>query len=220
MNRLSDQIALITNAHTPLGQEIARQFSDEGARVVLFAPETELLSDLAADIEEAGGESLIFGGTPQQILENRKEVEQTIREFGQVDILVDLEEISVEKDRPQINDHLLKQAAMAMRENEQGTLVVIASVRAADARGLPAAREVQKEWSTRVENIARENRDAHVACNLILPPAELEEGEDSLEYGKPEIEEVASMALFLAAREGQTLSGQILRPDFGASLEG
>ena len=59
--RLEDKVAIVTGASRGIGREIAVLFAKEGAKLVLTARNQELLTSLAAEIVQNGGEEpLIF----------------------------------------------------------------------------------------------------------------------------------------------------------------
>jgi NAD(P)-dependent dehydrogenase (short-subunit alcohol dehydrogenase family) len=88
--KLEGKVALITGGDSGIGRAVAVMFAREGARVAInYLPEEQ--DDAAttqAAVEALGGECLLLPGD----LTNRKTcdmlVEQTVKEFGQLDILV------------------------------------------------------------------------------------------------------------------------------------
>ena len=85
---LKEKVALVTGASSGLGARFARVLAANGALTVLAARRLERLKDLRADIEAAGGAAHIVGldVTEQESIDAA--VEQTEREVGPIDILV------------------------------------------------------------------------------------------------------------------------------------
>lgn len=88
--RLDGKVALITGASKGIGREIATQFAEAGARVMLSSRKIEaleaardqiLLLSPQADIE-------VFAANAGDLEQARACVEATVERFGQIDILV------------------------------------------------------------------------------------------------------------------------------------
>ena len=85
---LKEKVALVTGASSGLGARFARVLAANGALTVLAARRLERLKDLRAEIEAAGGAAHIVAldVTEQESIEAA--IEQTEREVGPIDILV------------------------------------------------------------------------------------------------------------------------------------
>lgn len=87
MSRLADKVVLITGASSGFGEDAARLFAQEGCKVVLAARRIDLLQNLAAKIQDAGGEAMAI---PVDIVERADidiMVQSTLDLYGQIDIL-------------------------------------------------------------------------------------------------------------------------------------
>jgi 3-oxoacyl-[acyl-carrier protein] reductase len=86
--KLSDKIALITGAGRGIGKEIARKFSDEGAKVVLNDLEISPAEAICEKFKQMGREALAIQADVSKELEVQRMVEQANKEFGRIDILI------------------------------------------------------------------------------------------------------------------------------------
>src|SRR5262245_4616290 len=97
MGKLNGRITIVTGASRGIGEEIARLFAQEGARVVCAARTLNegdhrllsgSLSNTVRKIEQAGGEAIAVTVDVSKEDDCRKLVETAQDTFGTVDILV------------------------------------------------------------------------------------------------------------------------------------
>jgi NAD(P)-dependent dehydrogenase (short-subunit alcohol dehydrogenase family) len=86
MSALQDKVALVTGASSGLGAETARLLSAQGATVFGVARDNQRLADVFADVER--GAYLSVDIASAQACQDA--VEQCIREFGGLDVLVNV----------------------------------------------------------------------------------------------------------------------------------
>ena len=85
---LTGKVAIVTGASRGIGESIAEHFAQAGAKVVLASRKQETLDEVAARIQEKGGEALAIAahtGTKETLVAL---VEKTVEAYGKVDILV------------------------------------------------------------------------------------------------------------------------------------
>jgi len=84
---LKDKVILITGASSGFGEDAARLFAKEGCKVVVAARRIERLQNLAASIQDQGGEAI---AVPMDVT-NHDEINLMIKTaidlYGQIDIL-------------------------------------------------------------------------------------------------------------------------------------
>jgi len=85
---LNDKTALITGAATGIGEAVARLFASEGARVFLLDRDDGRNRAVAESIRSVGGWAQDFAGDVRHAKEIAPAVASAIREFGQIDILI------------------------------------------------------------------------------------------------------------------------------------
>src|SRR5512147_8039 len=84
---LKDKVILITGASSGFGEDAARLFAKEGCKVVVAARRLERLQNLAADIQDQGGEAIAVPMDVTNHDEINLMVKTAIDLYGQIDIL-------------------------------------------------------------------------------------------------------------------------------------
>ena len=85
---LKEKVALVTGASSGLGARFARVLAANGALTVLAARRLERLKELRAEIEAAGGAAHIVALDVTELESVEAAIEQTERDVGPIDILV------------------------------------------------------------------------------------------------------------------------------------
>lgn len=85
---LQDKVTIITGASAGIGQEIARRFAKEKAKLVLAARSEDKLQQLSEELSAAGCETLVVRTDVSDPNDLRELVEKTIQSFGRIDVLV------------------------------------------------------------------------------------------------------------------------------------
>lgn len=87
-NRLEGKVAVVTGAGRGLGEQMARAFCREGARVVLAARTGEEIEGVASDLRGQGFSSMAVSTDVGEEIEVRTLFKRAREVFGEVDILV------------------------------------------------------------------------------------------------------------------------------------
>lgn len=82
------KVAIITGASSGIGYEVAKRAARKGYRVAVNARREDRLQELAGKIEAAGGTVLVVQGDVGDMAVQRRLVEETVRKFGRIDVLV------------------------------------------------------------------------------------------------------------------------------------
>ncbi|MTI95084.1 MAG: 3-oxoacyl-[acyl-carrier-protein] reductase [Firmicutes bacterium] len=86
---LSEKTALVTGASRGIGREIALALAADGFKVAVnYVASADAANALVAEIKEQGGEAAAFQADVANFEQAGKLVEQTISQFGRLDVLV------------------------------------------------------------------------------------------------------------------------------------
>ncbi|MGO9121705.1 MAG: SDR family NAD(P)-dependent oxidoreductase [Desulfomonilaceae bacterium] len=93
--KLRDKVAIITGASKGIGKGIAIRFAEEGAAVVLASRSTDLLASIAGQIRDGDGRALALSLDVRRPESVEAVVQETVREYGRLDIMVNNAGISM-----------------------------------------------------------------------------------------------------------------------------
>lgn len=88
MSRLQGKVAIITGGNAGIGEAVAKVFAQEGASVVITGRRKEELDRVVKEVERGKGKALAVAGSVTDEAHVREVVAQTVRTFGQVNVLV------------------------------------------------------------------------------------------------------------------------------------
>lgn len=245
MNRLAGKVALVTGAGRGIGRAIAKLYAAEGAKVAVLSLTAANVERVVGEIEEEGGTALGIPCDITDLAQNDAAVAKVISAFGQLDVLVNnaFESSSVASsvlDLPveQLQRQLLvgpiaylrmMQAAYPHLKGREGARIInFASC--AGVLGMPgyAPYVMAKEAIRGLTRIAaREWGGDKITVNNILPIADTYGLAASspppptpmARMGSAE-DDIAPVALFLASKDAQFLTGYSLAPDGGMLIDG
>jgi 3-oxoacyl-[acyl-carrier protein] reductase len=85
---LNKKVALVTGASGGIGEATAKLFAKEGASVVLIGRNEKKLNGVVSDLKKDGKDAVAIRGDITEENEVQSVVQQTRRQFGKIDILV------------------------------------------------------------------------------------------------------------------------------------
>jgi len=159
MNKLQDQVIIITGASAGIGEASARMLARQGAIIVLAARRKERLDQLKGEIEAAGGRALAIAADITDAAGRERLVSETLAAFGRIDALVNnagygqrgpIEMVPVEAIRENFETNLFSLIALTqlvipvMRRQASGRIVNISSVAGRIARPLSSIYDATK----------------------------------------------------------------------------
>jgi len=87
-HELSQKAVLITGAGTGIGKGIATAFAKAGAHVALVGRRKEVVEAAAKELSAHGGKTLAIGADVSKAADAKRAVEETVKAFGALHILV------------------------------------------------------------------------------------------------------------------------------------
>jgi NAD(P)-dependent dehydrogenase (short-subunit alcohol dehydrogenase family) len=230
MNRLQEQVAIVTGGGTGIGVGIALALAREGAHVVVCGRRDEPLKRTVAAIEQAGGVGLAVQADVANPQDVERLVNMTRARFGTIDILVNnagiggggpIHEHSIEHwdEVMAVNlrgPFLLCRAVLPiMREKHRGHIVNISSESGLEYYPGSGAYGVSKHALNALsEYIQRENQELGIRVDTICPGmviTEMTEHSAGLNHDKCLMpDDIADLVLWLVTRRPNIKIGTLV----------
>lgn len=152
MGRLEGKVAIITGGNSGVGEQTAKRFAKEGAKVIITARRKEKLEAVAADIKADGGTVLALQGDISVPEDGKRMADAAVEHFGTLDILVNnagvLDEGLLPIDRVADSEidkivdintkgtmYFIRAALEVMLKNKSGAIVNVASIAGVNGGG-------------------------------------------------------------------------------------
>ncbi|HEY1464664.1 MAG TPA: SDR family NAD(P)-dependent oxidoreductase [Terriglobales bacterium] len=232
MSDLKGKVIIVTGANGGLGNPVTQTLLDAGATVV----------GVSSKIEQSEFKSSAFTAVPANLLDTaavKNLVEQTLSRFGRIDVLAHLvgafaggKPIAETDDKTfqfmfDVNVkaafNMFRAVIPAMRQARSGRIIAIGSRAAEDPGPTVGAYSASKAAVVSlVRTIARENKDAGITANSILPGTidtaanrSAMPKADTSQWVQPT--SIASLIVWLASDAGKDVTGAAI-PVYGAGL--
>lgn len=86
---LENKVAIVTGGDSGIGRAIAIQLGSEGASVTInYHSNEQAANEVKQIIEQKGGKALVLQGNVAEVADLQKLVDQTVQQFGKLDIMV------------------------------------------------------------------------------------------------------------------------------------
>jgi 3-oxoacyl-[acyl-carrier protein] reductase len=143
VNLLESQVAVVTDGAQGIGLEIAREFSNSAAAVVVSDINAEAAEAAAQQLERSGAKAISVKCDVSDEAEMHDLVEKVMKEFGRLDVMVNnagvtrdatLRKMTLNDFRLVIDVHLqgtwlgTRHASLAMRQSNRGSIINISSI--------------------------------------------------------------------------------------------
>jgi 3-oxoacyl-[acyl-carrier protein] reductase len=248
MNRFRDKIVVVTGAGRGIGQAVAAAFAREGAKVAVLSRNEQSCGQSAAAINEECPEAARSYAVDVSDYEAMQECgRQIIADLGSVNILVNNAGITrdglllrmSDEDWDAVLDTNLKGAFNALKafqrtmmKADEARIINVSSVIGIIGNAGQANYAASKAGLIGfTKSMARELAPRKVTCNAIAPGfirTDMTEvlGEKIQEEilkivplkEMGEVEEIASLALYLASPEARYITGQVIAIDGGMTM--
>jgi len=242
--RVEDKVAVITGASRGIGRAIALQLAAEGARVVVTARKIENAEVVAGEIRQQGGQVLALAVDVAVVAEVEILMKQTTEHFGALHILVNNAGMTRDNLIMRMSDdewqsvlttnltgtyHCIRAASKIMMKQRAGKIINITSVVAQMGNKGQANYSAAKAGIIGLtKSVARELASRNVQCNAVapgfiitdmtsgLPESAKETMLQSVPLGRVGTpEDVSGLVVFLASREADYITGQVINVDGG-----
>jgi 3-oxoacyl-[acyl-carrier protein] reductase len=248
---LQGKRVLVTGGSSGIGRETALAFAREGARVAItYNSRKEAADEVVASLGAEAFAVQLDLGTPESIADA---VSQTVERFGGLDVLVGnavnwgnatphelpkrIEDAQPDQWLPVMRDNLtgnfrlVQHAAAALRESDQGRLVLLSTDLV--ERGMAGAwayTAAKAGLHGLVASLQHDLGEDGVLVNLVMPGVTLENGSHRVipdeVIGRfaqqftarrlPEAADVAAAIVFLCSARNTSTQGEIVRVNGGA----
>src|SRR5258706_935910 len=88
MADFTDNVVVLTGASMGLGEQLAYQFADQGALLVLAARSADLLESVAEQCRKRGGQAVTVAGDLMDEARCKWMIERAVEAYGRIDTLI------------------------------------------------------------------------------------------------------------------------------------
>ena len=183
---LDGKVAIITGASYGMGRTMAELFAEEGASVVITARGKEKLDEVVKAINDKGGRAVGAVADTCSTEDTKRVFETALREFGDVDILINNAGIGEQKLIDETDDEwmlyvmntnlggpmrYIREALKIFLPKNDGVIINISSVNGTRPFCGATYTSTKGALNTLTKNIAMRLIDTNIRCNAVAPGA-------------------------------------------------
>lgn len=183
---LDGKVAIITGASYGMGRTMAELFAEEGANVVITARGKEKLDEVVKAINDKGGRAVGVVADTCSTEDTKRVFETALREFGDVDILINNAGIGEQKLIDETDDEwmlyvmntnlggpmrYIREALKIFLPKNDGVIINISSVNGTRPFCGATYTSTKGALNTLTKNIAMRLIDTNIRCNAVAPGA-------------------------------------------------
>ncbi len=183
---LEGKVAIITGASYGMGQTMAELFAEEGASVVLTARNRDKLDAVVEGIREKGRKAIGVVADVCSLEDTQRVFAETIKEFGDLDILINNAGIGEQKMIDETDDEwmlhvmntnlggpmrYIREALKIFMPKNDGVIINISSVNGTRPFCGAAYTSTKGALNTLTKNVAMRLVNTNIRCNAVAPGA-------------------------------------------------
>lgn len=183
---LEGKVAIITGASYGMGQTMAELFAEEGASVVLTARGHDKLDAVVEGIRAKGGKAIGVVADVCSVEDTQRVFNETIKEFGDVDILINNAGIGEQKMIDETEDEwmlhvmntnfggpmrYIREALKIFMPKNDGVIINISSVNGTRPFCGATYTSSKGALNTLTKNVAMRLVNTNIRCNAVAPGA-------------------------------------------------
>ena len=245
---LNEKVAVVTGSTKGIGEEIAREFARQGAKVVISGRNADRADAVVKAIEKEGGTATAVVGDVSSGEDAKALIEGAVAAYGRVDILVNNAGITRDNLLMRMSEedwdtvltinlkgafNCIKAVTRQMMKQRFGRIINITSVvgQMSDAGQVNYASS-KAGMIGMTKSVAKELASRNITCNAIAPgfiatdmtdvldDAVKSELEKQIPLGRMgEVSDIAKAAAFLAGDDAGYITGQTLNVDGGMVMQ-
>lgn len=181
---LKDKVAIITGAASGMGRSMAELFADEGAAVIIADINIEAINEVVEGITSKGQKALGIVANVGSSTDTKKVFETALKEFGDVDILINNAAIGEQKTIDETSDEwmqevmninlggpmrYIREALKIFLPKNEGVIINISSVNGTRPFCGASYTATKGAIDTLTKNVAMRLNQTNIRCNAVAP---------------------------------------------------